>query len=256
MLFVNCYSYAGMEDIDIHGFLSQGYLKTTEYNYLIHNSKDGSFEFNEAAINFSTSLTDNLRCGLQLFSRDFGDQGNNEVKLDWAFLDYNLREEFGIRAGKIKRPMGFYNQGRDVDMGRTSIFLPQCIYNESLREQQVSIQGVSLYGNISLNAAGSVEYDLFYGTINMKNDFPVVVNVYTKLSGSIPSGVKTTYDFARGGVLRWNTPLDELRFGYSFFQSSMQVETENLPTIQLEIKGWHILSAEFIWKSLSPFFRV
>ena len=33
-----------------------------------------------------------------------------------------------------------------VDMARATIFLPQCIYNEALREQQVALQGAGLYG--------------------------------------------------------------------------------------------------------------
>ncbi|MBU1054461.1 MAG: hypothetical protein KKC46_11620, partial [Proteobacteria bacterium] len=33
--------------VSIHGFISQGVLISHEYNYLTHNSRTGSFEYNE-----------------------------------------------------------------------------------------------------------------------------------------------------------------------------------------------------------------
>ena len=80
------------QDIDIHGFVSQGYIKSTGNNYLSIKCKEGSFEFNEAGCSFSIQLTDELRGGIQLLSRDIGDQGNNEFLLDWAYADYHYKD--------------------------------------------------------------------------------------------------------------------------------------------------------------------
>jgi hypothetical protein len=44
-----------LSNVEIHGFASTGYIISDKYNYLA-NSKDGTFEFNEAGINFSSSL--------------------------------------------------------------------------------------------------------------------------------------------------------------------------------------------------------
>ena len=49
--------------IDIHGFVSQGYLKSDDNNYL-GRSEEGTYSFNEAAVNFSGDLTDKLRIGV------------------------------------------------------------------------------------------------------------------------------------------------------------------------------------------------
>ena len=43
--------------INIHGFISQGYLKSSDNNYQ-GNTEDGTFEFNEIGLTFSTELTD------------------------------------------------------------------------------------------------------------------------------------------------------------------------------------------------------
>ena len=38
------------KDIQLHGFVSQGFWKTTKNNYLVDNSVKGSFEFNDMAL--------------------------------------------------------------------------------------------------------------------------------------------------------------------------------------------------------------
>ncbi|HAO21106.1 MAG TPA: hypothetical protein DCQ37_11925, partial [Desulfobacteraceae bacterium] len=86
------------EGIDIHGFISQGYLYSNKNNYLGESEK-GSFQFNELGINFSKDMTENLRIGMQFFSRDLGETGNNAVEVDWAFGDYHWHDWLGFRAG-------------------------------------------------------------------------------------------------------------------------------------------------------------
>jgi len=71
------YAAGGIDDVEIHGFVSQGYISTTENNF-IEDSKDGSLEFNELGINFGKRLTSKLHIGMQLFARDFGEIGNNK----------------------------------------------------------------------------------------------------------------------------------------------------------------------------------
>src|SRR3954466_8285180 len=58
--------------IEIHAFVSQGFIKSTSNNYLAEHSTKGSFEFTEVGINFSKQLTDRMRAGMQLFTHDLG----------------------------------------------------------------------------------------------------------------------------------------------------------------------------------------
>ncbi len=64
---------AAEHEVDIHGFISQGYIKSSEYNYIVSDSEDGSFQFNEFGINFTSNLTDDIHMGMQLIARDLGD---------------------------------------------------------------------------------------------------------------------------------------------------------------------------------------
>ncbi|MBU0993766.1 MAG: hypothetical protein KJ737_14830 [Proteobacteria bacterium] len=163
------FAYAGDEGkVDIHGFISQGYLKTDHNNYMAE-TEDGSFQFNELGLNFGTDLTDKLRLGLQFFARDLGTDGNDKLVLDWVVADYRWRDFLGFRVGRIKLPAGYYYAIRDFDMLRTDVFVPQCVYPEILRDTFSFIKGISLYGNM-IGPWGHLSYDYLTGRANLSLD--------------------------------------------------------------------------------------
>ena len=205
--------------VDIHGFISQGFIMSDEYNYLTHNSKDGSFEYNEVGINFSKELTEQLRLGIQLFSRDIGDAGNNKVTIDWAYGDYRVKDWLGFRAGRIKLPLGLYNETRDIDLLRTNIVMPQSIYPDLLRDTVIAANGGSLYGTIDLSSAGTLEYQAIAGQVNIDNDSGFE-KYFEHRTGSVVTGDSDS-DITYSGALRWNTPLEGLIIGVSALQSTV-----------------------------------
>ncbi len=208
--------------VDIHGFISQGYLATTENNFTA-DSQEGSFEFNELGLNFSKQLTDDMRVGLQFFSKDLGKTGNNKVKIDWAYGDYRWKQWLGLRFGQIKSPHGLYNEYRDVDSLRNSIFLPQSIYPETVRDVTLSIQGAGLYGNIDMNILGWLTYQALYGTQTIDQN--------TRMSEALVGFASNTYDNDSMNVdvkyaasLAWDTPLQGLRLGVTFDHTEMSLD--------------------------------
>jgi hypothetical protein len=208
-------------DVDFHGFISQGFLKTT-HNYFYGDTEGGSFEFNEFGINFSETLTDNLRVGLQILSRDFGSNGDDDLSVDWAFGDYRFFSWLGMRAGKIKTPKGFYNETRDVDMLRTYIFLPQSVYSEILRDMDLGLLGAGIYGDIDLKAGGWVSYQFIYGTQNVSPNESVSqalqgTTAYTTPVENDSIDVDKKYVFG----LVWETPLEALRLGITYDNSEI-----------------------------------
>ena len=151
-----------LNTIELHGFISQGYLKSSKNDYF-KGSKNGSWEFNELGISINVPLSEDLRFGTQFFSRDLGEYTNNELSIDWAFLDYSIQNWFSLRAGKIKTPFGLYNKLRDVDPVRSSIFVPQAVYFEAIRDIVVAFHGIEFYGNLNLGGVGYLDYELFTG---------------------------------------------------------------------------------------------
>ena len=150
-------------------FISQGYMKSNEYDYFV-GMEDGSFQVNEMGINFTTKLNKRLRLGMQLFARDIGKVGNDEVVVDWAYADYYFQEWLGFRAGRMKAPVGLYNESRGVDAVRTGVFLPQSVYFEYLRDSSLATNGVGIYGNIGLGILGGIDYQLQVGANNLTTE--------------------------------------------------------------------------------------
>ena len=198
-------------EIAIHGFVSQGFLRSSSNNYM-GNSEKGNFDFNEVGINFSTHLRDDLRVGLQVLSRDMGKQGNNDVGLDWAFGDFRWRDWMGFRFGKMKMPLNLHNETRDMDFLRTSILLPAGVYDETLRDMTQAFQGLDIYGNVPVGKIGNFDYDLYTGTINISKDGGLAKYFEDMELFSVENiDVNDFY----GLKVKWNTQIEGLSLGFS-----------------------------------------
>ncbi len=255
------------KDIDIHGFISQGYMKSDHNNFLA-DTETGTFEFNELGINFSTDLSDKLHMGLQFFSRDLGKEGNNEITLDWAFADYRWQDWLGIRVGKMKLIGGLYNETREIDMLRTSALLPQSVYAELYRDTFSSVSGAGIYGDIPMSLAGSLFYNCQIGVLPLDTDggFAKAYKKNMYKSTSSYWSVNTfehNYYYTFAGT--WSTPLDGLKSGgvyYSFadlYIDGSITGTDN-PLLSayvgapyyydVETLEGYYLSAEYTWNDL------
>lgn len=244
-------------EIDIHGFVSQGFLISTDNNTLSADTEDGTFQFNELGINFGKELTDNLALGIQIFSRDMGKIGNNDVVIDWAYGDYRFRDWLGLRAGIMRITHGFYNETRDIDMLRTAILLPQSVYPENTRDFFSRIQGAGIYGDILMGRGGSLSYQLMAGTLNIDEDGGVARGIESV-------GIFEVTDFDEGLVynagLQWHTPLTGLRIGLTGLKMT-DLETETKTTVPMgpflpagtklinELDNFwaYVFSLEYVW---------
>lgn len=254
--------------VKINGFLSQGFLQSSGNNFL-GDSKNGTFEFNEVGLTFNAEATPKLRLGVQLLSRDLGDVSNNEVRLDWASADYRASDLLGIRIGKVKLPMGFYNQSRDSDFLRSMVFLPQSIYDETKRELLVSYQGGGIYGNIPLKALGDLEYQGFLGEISFPNDATLLSQLKSSAQQVLASnpGVRPAVQgyptppsfitffrmenkYIGGGALVYNTPMAGLRLGASFLTVNNDIYINSTtPNGELKMKSKFVYSAEYTFRN-------
>jgi hypothetical protein len=209
--------------LEVHAFVSQGFIKTTQNNYLARSER-GSFEFAEAGINFTRELSDKLRVGLQLFAHDLGRLGNYSAKLDWFYLDYRFWDWFGIRAGRTKIPFGLYNETSDIDAARVPILLPQSVYPITDRDYLLAQTGVEAYGLVRLGDAGGLEYRTYGGTIYLDP----TLGATTRASAS-----NLSVPYILGGRLMWQTPIEGLQAGASL--QALRVDFDyNLSTEQIE----------------------
>ncbi|MDB4959075.1 MAG: hypothetical protein JWO36_6644 [Myxococcales bacterium] len=200
-----------LRDVQIHGFASEGGFVSTANNY-IGTSARGSLNLFEAGINFSTEVTDRLRVGMQLFSRDVGDLHDVSPRLDWAFLDYRWKPWLGLRAGIIRMPLGLYNEYTDIDSARLPILMPQSIYPLRNRDPLISHRGFSLYGNRTLGSAGELEYQAWLGSL-------IIPRNALDLIGATLDDVDTKY--VTGAQVFWHPPVDGLRIGATVLRASI-----------------------------------
>jgi hypothetical protein len=73
-----------MPPLSFHGFVSQGFLATTKYNFLDNDTKSGSFRFTEAGLNVSMNPFPRTRISAQGFLYDVGQAGKYQPFLDYA----------------------------------------------------------------------------------------------------------------------------------------------------------------------------
>ena len=244
--------------ITMHGSASQTYLRTTSHDFLIKDSSEGSFEYTEFNLNAHHQYK-NLGIGAQVLVRDFGDEGNFEPRLDWGYGDYVFNEAFGVKAGKIKLPIGLYSESRDVDSSRMEILFPQVFNPEDYRDAAEAYQGVGLHGNIAVGDNDLLYYHLFWGNNNVHDDFFLVRDTnssYQAATGGVSQGgMSLSADHLRGGHLVWNMDRLGLRFSYNLIDYSgyFNVNYRDLTNgsvlhddkaLLLDIK-WHIVSTEW-----------
>ncbi len=135
----------------VHGFISQSWLKSGENNFFGNSSRSGgSWEFSEFGLNGSIRPIANVQLSGQVIGRRAGESDPGSVGLDYAFADWNMLSTetgfFGTRFGRVKIPLAFYNDTRDVAFTRPSILLPQSIYFDAARALALSSDGVQFYG--------------------------------------------------------------------------------------------------------------
>ena len=140
----------GLNQLRVNGFLSQGYIKTNKNKFFGNSTGDGSFDFREIGLTASLRPLSKLQLSGQLLHRSAGEGSKGGIRIDFGFLDYNIintpAKEFGVRLGRMKNPLGFYNDTRDVPFTRPSVLLPQSIYFDRTRNLALASDGAQLYG--------------------------------------------------------------------------------------------------------------
>ncbi len=151
----------------LSGFLTQGWVASDNNNIFGKSSgSDGSFDYREIGVNGVYQMSSQLNFSGQFLSRQAGEVDDGDPKVDYLFGDWSFLQQMnrqaGVRLGRVKNPIGFYNDTRDVSFTRPSAILPQSIYLDLVREVQLSSDGVAFYGGYQ-SGHGSWMVDVVVG---------------------------------------------------------------------------------------------
>jgi len=254
------------ESLQIHGFISQGYMSSRNNNYLAE-SRGGSYEFTDLGLNLNWMALDSLRIGGQVFYRNLGNYSEDNIVLDWALVDYQPFDWAGVRLGKVKMPMGLYNETRDSDFLHPMIFLPQSIYDESRRDTYLAYIGGGLYGNMQAGRWGDFDYHIFTGKVTYPDDSILTQNTNNSLQSVISKNnarppaarnplipdtfisSKRESDGLYGGAIAFNSANHDLRLGFSLLraENNIYVNGSSNPLMENKVKNKFVLSLEYMW---------
>lgn len=157
----------GESSLNFHGFISQGLLYSNHNNYY-GESTEVSNELTEVGVNLRYAPAAATVLAGQIVTRRAGELYDGEPRVDYAFLEHSLYEShkgrLGVRVGRDKIPIGFFNETRDVPVTRPGILLPQSIYVEGLgiRDFYIGVDGGSLFWDWYANH-GMVQLDFGVG---------------------------------------------------------------------------------------------
>ncbi|MCO4783344.1 MAG: hypothetical protein KC646_13545 [Candidatus Cloacimonetes bacterium] len=233
---------ASETEIEVHGYMSRGYMKSDKYNYLAENSKDSTTKWGEIGINFGYQAHDRLRFGAQILARELGNAGEYNPELDWGFADYKLTDYASVKFGKFFVPWGLYNEGRDVDILRNSILPIQAVYNEDFRDISL-LKGLELHGSFELGERNSIDYRLAKGNVDINSGSSLFKDVNFSLNKSYSAAILqatagavnianpvNSLDLNINGMtaygLVWNTWVDGLRLGFTSMEPDIDINAQ------------------------------
>ncbi len=211
------------DTVQVHGFATQGYMNSTGNNNVFGNSNQdsGSFGFREVGLNASVQLRSNLLISAQALHRHAG-QGSQDIRLDYGLLDYKAysgeNTQFGIRLGRIKNPLGFYNDTRDVAHTRPSIMLPQSIYLDRTRNLAMASDGGHVYGETRTSKGDFFyQFGVVMPIVSGPQTEAAVLGSASSLPGNLTSQVsyigRGMYEYD-GGRVRLAVSGTQLNIGY------------------------------------------
>jgi hypothetical protein len=255
------------ERTQIHGFASQAVVQTSDNRYF-GNSPSTSFDFTEIGLNGSFQLNPKVLFSAQMLVRRAGEMNDGTPSLDYGLADATVISAVdgraGVRLGRIKNPLGLYNETRDVPFTRPSIFLP-LVYYDRVRNLIISSDGLMAYGE-SFGASGNYSITLGAGQTVIDD------NVEWTVLGADFDGALEPGKAALIGSLWYTTPDERLKGGLSGVTTSMRFDPKPgsaLSRGSVEFFYWIAslqynseqltLSAEYSrvpteWESFGPYF--
>lgn len=211
-------AFDNSNSVQVHGFLSQGYFLSSDNNvYGNSSSSHGTHDLTEMGLNVSARPLKNVRVAMQGIYRHAG-KVSDEARIDFALIDFTLIEHedyrFGVRLGRVKNPLGFFNDTRDVAFTRPSVILPS-IYQERARDLFLSSDGGQLYLDVN-SSVGDFSFQFNTGKLK-DNPKELEVGIF---NSDLPGSLKSNPSYM--GKLEFENTAGSTRLAFSYANVEME----------------------------------
>jgi hypothetical protein len=187
------------EGLSVHGFMTQAYGRS-DGRQIIGIGSDGTADYRVAALQFRYAYDARSAFVIQLSHERIGRSplGDLEpaVDLDWAFYEHRFDDYTVARVGKVRSPIGIYNEIRDVGTLLPFYRPPVFMYGEQVYTSE-TLDGITLGRRFPLGD-WELSVDGFVGSWSF-----VQLDYVTE----------ATVDLGYGAQVWLQTPLDGLRVG-------------------------------------------
>ena len=186
-------------NFDVHGYGTQTYMQSSANQYLDANDK-GTWDNNFLGIVGTVTLSDRSKLWAQLETSTL-----DVTRFTWFFVDYQFSEAVEGYVGRVKFPLGIYNEIIDAKFLQVSSLEP-ALYQEAADFVHDSYTGAGVDYHQSLGGSGELIWQV-YGGNNYDTHPPP------------DSRDRRAY----GGRVTYQTPLEGLRLLLSGYRTEAQV---------------------------------
>jgi hypothetical protein len=187
----------------LHGYGSQDYAQTSSNTYLGADHR-GTWDNNFLALVGTVTLNERSKLWAQLETSSM-----DATRFTWFFVDFQLTDTATVHVGRVKFPLGLYNETIDVKFLQLSSLEPM-IYQVAADFVHDSYTGAGLDYSHDLGTAGHITWQVYGG--NAYDTDPPVTSKDRRMFG---------------GRITYATPLDGLRFMASAYRTQVEIFATN-----------------------------
>jgi len=153
-------------DVQWHGYLTSALMVSSDGNYSGDVSDAGGAKDTRLGLSIATQVDEELSFAAQMKAKGTADF---KMELDWAFANYDISESLTLRFGKIKYPVGLYNEYIDVGYTYPWIRPPEGFYNQDAVGPNLTRISYNGFGAALSGYAGDAEIglDAFGGVVDV-----------------------------------------------------------------------------------------
>ncbi len=254
--------------LTLNTFGEWGYAVTRGSDYILGTPR-GEYDNYALALQLTARPVENVVISSMAYWHNR--EGHSEATIDFAFVEWRFNDMLRFRAGKIRQPLGLFNETREVGTTHAFFFLPQSIYGPGLTSAEAYV-GAGAQGSWQRESGWGLSYDVYGGGVTMSRFEP-----FAKLEGE---GVVLFENIEGrellGGRLALLTPLEGFSLRLSAFRTqltpedggaiplttgglSLHYETEKFSTCleafhtfegtdESQLSGYFEVSYRFLWQ--------